>query len=258
MVHLQTERIVLPDTKYVPIGVRGVDVMLGNKGVPHGSIVFVIGSPGSGKTTFAFQYLLEGIINHGEKGIYISLDESAKDAQENALSVGLDLKQHIDDNNLRFVDESPLSDVSESMKLGKVTIGKKDFTLRSLSDTIRTNVREVGAKRLVIDPLATLLLYYPDVHDRRSAVTDLVRAIASTGCTTLLISELSTSNSEREYQMEEYLSKGVMLLRSISKQTGVARAFSIEKMRGVAHDTQPRPYKIGVGGIEVFPSETVL
>jgi KaiC/GvpD/RAD55 family RecA-like ATPase len=245
-------------TKYVPIGVKGVDTMLGGKGIPRESIVFIIGGPGSGKTTFAFQYLLEGIINHGEKGIYISLDESVKDAQENALSVGLDLKQYIDSNQLMFIDESPLSDVTESMKLGKVTIGKKDFTLRTLCDAIRTNVKEIGAKRLVIDPLATLLLYYPNVHERRSAVTDLVRAIASTDCTTLLISELSTSKSEREYQMEEYLSRGVILMRNISKPSGVTRAFSIEKMRGIAHDTQPRPYKIDFGGVEVFPAETLL
>ena len=245
-------------TNYVSTGVKGADAVLGGKGIPRGSIVFVLGVPGGGKTTFAFQYLIDGIINHGEKGVYISLDENTISLEQNALSVGLDLKKHIDNNNLKIVNVSPLSPGSDSGKFGKVTVGKSSFSLVSLIDTIGKNVRELSAKRLVIDPVATLVLYYPNLHERRTAVLDLMREITSTECTTLLISELSTSKLEREYQFEEYLSHGVILLRKLSRPGGVIRVFSVEKMRGVEHDTQLHPYKIGEGGIEVFSSEIAL
>jgi len=248
----------LSNTDYVSTGVKGADAVLSGKGIPRGSIVFILGVPGGGKTTFALQYLIDGITNHGEKGVYISLDETAISLMQNALSVGLDLKKHIDSNNLRIVNVSPLSPASESMKFGKVSVGKNSFMLVSLIDTIGKNVRELGAKRLVIDPIATLVLFYPNIHERRTAVLDLMREITSTGCTTLLISELSTSSLEREYQFEEYLSHGVILLRKISRPEGVIRIFSVEKMRGVEHDSQRHPYKIGEGGLEVFSSEIAI
>ena len=59
-------------------------------------------------------------------------------------------------------------------------------------------------------------------------------------------------------QFEEYLAQGVIILRKILRPGGVLRIFSVEKMRGVDHDTQPHPYKIGSGGIEVYLSEIAL
>ena len=127
-----------------------------------------------------------------------------------------------------------------------------------LKDMIKPIVNKIGAKRLVLDPLTTLILQYPDENERRTAILDLMQAVASTGCTSMLISELTMSSLDREYQFEEYLAQGVIILRKILRPGGVLRIFSVEKMRGVDHDTQPHPYKIGSGGIEVYLSEIAL
>ena len=68
---------------YIPTGIAGVDKILGEKGIPRGHSILVAGGPGSGKTTFAMQFLYKGITDHGESGIYISLDEDPEDVKKN-------------------------------------------------------------------------------------------------------------------------------------------------------------------------------
>ena len=193
------------DREYVLTGIKGVDEILANQGIPQGYTIFVIGSPGSGKTTLGWQFLVNGIKDHNENAVYVSLDESPEYLVKNAKSLGIDLQSLIDENKLVIVDTSPIRFIPGQVKMGDVSVGKREFALISLIDSIRKNVEKIGAKRLVIDPLATLILQYPDVIERRTAVLDLMQAVAGTGCTSLLISELTMSSLQRKYQFEEFL-----------------------------------------------------
>ncbi len=206
--------------EYVTTGIKGVDEILANIGIPRGYVVFVIGSPGSGKTTLGLQFLYNGATQFGENGVYVSLDEDPNYLEQNALSLGFDLRKLIDEEKLVIVDASPIRFLPGEVKLGDISVGKREFALISLIDAIRKNVDKIGAKRLVVDPLATLILQYPDVIERRTAVLDLMQAIASTGCTTLIVSELTMSSLHRKFHFEEYLSHGVMILRKILGQGG--------------------------------------
>jgi circadian clock protein KaiC len=244
--------------EFARTGVKGVDEILANKGIPRSYVVFVIGSPGSGKTTLALQFLYNGVKEYGENGVYVSLDEEPDSLVKNAKAVGLDLDSLIKDDKLAIIDASPIRFLPGEVKLGDISVGKREFALISLIDAVKKNVERIGAKRLVVDPLATLILQYPDAAERRTAILDLMQAIASTGCTTLLISELTTSSLHRKYQFEEFLAQGVLILRKILRPGGMLRIFTVEKLRGIDHDTQPHPYKIGEGGIEVYPSEIAL
>ena len=61
----------------------------------------------------------------------------------------------------------------------------------------------------------------------------------------------------REFQLEEYLSHGVILLHTMVHDGNVIRAIQVEKMRGISHDAQLRPYQIEATGIDVFPKDRV-
>lgn len=254
----EADHVMVETGEFVTTGIKGVDEILANKGIPRGCVVFVLGSPGSGKTTFALQFLYNGITKYNENGVYVSLDEDTHALERNALAVGFNLRKLIDEEKLTIVDASPIRFLPGEVKLGDISIGKRDFALISLIDVIRKNVEKIGAKRLVIDPLAMLILQYPEPAARRTAVLDLMQSVVATGCTTFIVSEITTSSLYRKYQFEEYLSHGVVILQKILRPGGVLRVFSVEKMRGVDHDTQPHPYKIGMGGIEVYPSEIAL
>src|SRR5207249_8367230 len=86
---------------------------------------------------------------------------------------------------------------------------------------------------------------------KRRATVAFFDALADSGCTSLITSELKTSLMDRRFQLEEFLSHGVVLLHTLFHEGNVVRAVQIEKMRGISHDTQIRPYQFGVTGIEV-------
>lgn len=63
---------------------------------------------------------------------------------------------------------------------------------------------------------------------------------------------------DRDFQLEEYLSQGVILLHTIINQGNVIRAVQVEKMRGISHDAQLRPYQITQSGVDVYPKDKVF
>ena len=130
----------------------------------------------------------------------------------------------------------------------------KEFKLVKLLEAIKQGVEDIQAERVVIDPVTMFMLQYPDETERIHAMKDLIVELRKTDCTHLMISELRGTGMEREYQFEEYLSQGVILLRTIQKSNQLIRMLQIEKMRGVDADTQPRPYEISEQGIEVYPN----
>jgi KaiC/GvpD/RAD55 family RecA-like ATPase len=242
---------------HIQTGITGLDLMLGGKGIPRGHTVLVNGGPGSGKTTFAIQYLFQGATQFEENGLYITLDENPGDIKKNMLNYGWDLEQLEREIKLTFVNVSPVRDVP-SDKVGLIQLGMTEFKLVKLLEAIREGIEEVQAKRVVIDPITMFMLQYPDETERIHAMRDLIAELRKTDCTHILISELRGTGLEREYQFEEYLSQGVILLRTFLRESKIIRMLQIEKMRGLDVDTQPRPYEITENGIEVYPSLPVF
>ena len=241
---------------YVPTGIRGVDKILGGKGIPKGHTVLVSGGPGSGKTTFAIQFLYIGVTEYGENGLYVTLEEEPVDIKNNMLKFGWDLERLEERKMLKFINISPVRSAPFE-KGGLIEIGMKEFKLIKLLEAIKQGIEEVNAKRVVVDPITLFTLQYPNEIDRIHAMRDLMRELKKIGSTNLLISELKGTGWEREHQFEEYLTQGVILLRTSSKGNGLIRAFQVTKMRGLAVDVQPRPYEISEKGIEVYPRAIV-
>jgi KaiC/GvpD/RAD55 family RecA-like ATPase len=240
---------------YVPTGVPGVDKILADSGIPRGHTILVSGGPGSGKTTFAIQFLYVGATQYSESGVYVTLDEEPGDIKKNMLKYGWDLKKLEDEKKLVFINVSPVR-VTPS-ETGLIQIGMKEFRLIKLLEAIKQGVKDVNAKRVVVDPITIFTLQYPEEVERIYAMRDLLRDLRQTGCTNLMISELRGTGWEREHQFEEYLTQGVILLRTFLKDGRLTRVFQVEKMRGLAIDNQPRPYEISAKGIDVYPGATV-
>jgi KaiC/GvpD/RAD55 family RecA-like ATPase len=240
---------------YVPTGIPGVDKILTEKGIPRGHTILISGGPGSGKTTFAIQFLYIGATQYKESGVYVTLDEEPGDIKKNMLKYGWDLKKLEDEKKLAFINVSPVR-VAPS-ETGLIQIGMKEFRLIKLLEAIKQGVKDVNAKRVVVDPITIFTLQYPEEVERIYAMRDLLRDLRQTGCTNLMISELRGTGWEREHQFEEYLTQGVILLRTFLKDSSLTRVFQVEKMRGLAIDNQPRPYEISAKGIEVYPDAPV-
>jgi KaiC/GvpD/RAD55 family RecA-like ATPase len=243
-----------------PTGIPGLDDMLGG-GIPKGHVVSFFGSPGAGKTTFSLQFLYSGATLYDEPGIYVSLDEPPQDIKKNMSSFEWNLEDLEAKEKLLLLDASLFKRISRVMKIpkDKLTTTEKSYSLLTLSNLIKGTIEKIGAKRIVIDPMSTLIFQYPNISERRLAVMDLLSTLRTeTGCTSLIVMDLRTNTLDRKYQIEEYLTQGTVLLQTVFQpDTGLTRVVHIEKMRGIEHDTQPRPYIITKQGIKVFAKEKV-
>jgi len=243
-------------------GIKGLDEVL-NGGLPRGRTVLVVGSPGSGKTTFAVQFLVGGV-RAGEAGLYVSLDEKPDRVKADLAAFGWNLDGLEHDGKLTFMDATELKRPGQRLSQrsvqadNPVALTIPELTLGSLVRTVRKVTAEEGTQRIVVDPITALLLRYPDEAKRRRALLFFFDALESTGCTCIVTSELRTSMLARRFQLEEFLSQGVVLLHTMVHEGNVVRGVQIEKMRGISHDTQLRPYQIGASGIEVFPKDRVF
>ncbi len=244
-------------------GIKGLDEILGG-GFPKGRTILVVGSPGSGKTIFALQFLHAGAAA-GERSIYITFDEKPEQVKENVSEFGWDLDKLEAEGKILFVDATPFRRIratsvanSEGQEHFPLYEGMPELTLAGLIETVKRLAEEEGVTRLAVDPITSLSLRYQSPVKRRRAMLKLFDALSSTGATCLITSEMRTSMLSRKFQLEEFLSQGVVLLRTGIHEGNVVRAIQIEKMRGIAHDTQLRPYLIGGNGIEVFAKDKVF
>ena len=246
----------------VSTGIKGLDEVL-KGGLPKGRTILVVGSPGSGKTTFAVQFLVGGA-KAGEPGLYVSLDETPERVKVDLSSFGWDLDSLEQKGKLTLIDATPLKRPAHRIvepgttRENPVSFTIPELTLPSLVRTIRRIAAEEETQRIVIDPITSLMLRYPEEIKRRRALLLFFDALESTGCTCLVTSELRTSELERKFQLEEYLSQGVVLLHTMIHEGSIVRGVQVEKMRGISHDDQLRPYQITETGIEVYPKDKVF
>jgi len=247
----------------VTTGIAGLDELLGG-GIPRGRSVLVVGSPGSGKTTLAMQFLRFGAVSD-ERGLFVTMDESPDQIKENLSGFRWDLDKLEREGRLFFADATPIrrvrtkiADYSERTMLPNVTEVFPELTLKDLIRTVGKVVDEEKIQRIVVDPVTSIMLRYEKASSRRKAMLMLFDALATTGCSSLVTTELRTAMLYRKFQIEEFLSQGVILLHTRLHEGNVVRAMQIEKMRGISHDMQWRPYQITTEGIEVFPRDRVF
>jgi len=259
--------------RQVPTGIDGLDKML-NGGLPAGRSILVCGGPGSGKTILSWQFLYYGAVRYNEPGVYVSLDEDVSQLKEEIASfgcnievdpakrktsgLGWNIEKLEKQKKIAIVDASPIRLLPGKIKIGNVCIGKRDFSLASLIHIIKKRVEEINAKRVIIDPITALTLQYQDIMEKRAAVLDLFDALTKLRTTNLITAELRKISLEREITTEEFLAHGVIILHTFVSNREIVRGIQIEKMRGIAHDTHIRPYRITSNGIEVFPQEETL
>src|SRR5215467_1096804 len=86
-----------------PSGIRGLDAITGG-GLPRGRPTLVCGGSGCGKTLFGMEFLVRGILEHGEPGVFMCFEERERDLAQNVASLGFNLPRLIADEKL-IVDQ---------------------------------------------------------------------------------------------------------------------------------------------------------
>ncbi|MDI6806437.1 MAG: ATPase domain-containing protein [Candidatus Aenigmarchaeota archaeon] len=215
----------------VETGIAGLDKML-NGGFPKGSTILISGGPGTGKSLLSLQFLINGAMQFGENGVYISFEEYPERIIKNVSFFGWPIQELMEKKKLEIIR-------SELYEFDKFKI------------LISNHVEGIGAQRLVIDPITVISLFFERPLEIRRSLLDLDRLFKRLGCTTLLTCEIPEGKRAiSSFGIEEFMSDGIIYL--YSKPT---RALTVIKLRASAHDEIVRPFKIIKKGIVVNPKE---
>lgn len=248
-------------SEHMPTGVVGLDELISG-GFPRGRVILVLGGPGTGKTIFASQFLYKGISRHGENGIFVSLDEGKNHFCSEMLKFGWDFKKAEEEGKFLFVDATRLSRVAmlkeKMMKEETSSLRGKELQIDRLVEELQEKIQQIGAKRVVLDTLASLFYRFSDPIERRTAGVDLIEALSDINVTTIVTTELSYLGLERNLMDEEFLVHGVIMMQTLFSGGTTTRALQVEKMRGTNVNPNLVPYTIDKNGIEVFPAMSVF
>jgi KaiC domain protein len=228
----------------VDMGVEGLDQMI-RGGVPERSLMTVIGSAGTGKTTFGLQFLHHGL-EQGERAVYITLEESRERVLDSAEEKGMPFREHAAEDRLAVVDIDPVEMAN---------------SLQSIRSDLPRLVQEFGASRLVLDSVSLLELMYQDRAKRRNEVYGFTRSLKEAGVTTLLTSEASEDNAyASRHGIVEYLTDAVFVMQYVrpSDFREARLAIEIQKIRDADHSREMKPYEITDHGLNVYRQANIF
>jgi circadian clock protein KaiC len=229
-------------TDRVPTGIAGLDYIL-RGGLPKHRLQLIEGSPGTGKTTLGLQFLLEGA-RRGEKGLYITLSESAEELAAVAESHGWSLDNIVIQDLTQSGDS--LTDNSSYTVFHPSEV-ELDETTRAVLD----EVERINPVRIVFDSLSEMRMMASEPLRFRRQILALKQYFLTRNCTVLLLDDRTLKNPDRQL---ESIAHGVIVLEYVPVEYGRQRhSMRVVKMRGVAFQSGAHDFNIETGGIIVFP-----
>ncbi|ESS03991.1 MAG: KaiC domain protein, AF_0351 family [uncultured archaeon A07HR67] len=232
------------DIDRTDIGIAGLDEMILG-GVPDRSLMTVIGGAGTGKTTFALQFLNEAL-ESGERAVYITLEQSRESIIATAEEKGWPFQRHADEGRLAVVSLDPIEMAN---------------SLASIRNDLTRLIASFDAERLVLDSVSLLEMMYDHPAKRRSEVFGFTRLLKEAGVTTLLTSEADADTPyASRYGLVEYLTDGVFVLQYVrgSDFRETRLAVEIQKVRDANHSRETKPYEITDEGISVYRQANIF
>ena len=232
----------MTDNEISPSGLDGLDDIL-RGGLPQNCLHLITGAPGTGKTTLAIQFLLEGI-RRGERCLYVTLSESKKEIEQVARSHGWDM------SGLRLTELIP-SEHNLSADAQLTVFNPSEVELGETTEALIAAVDEHRPQRVVIDSLSELRLIAQNTLRYRRQVLALKQFFGGHDCTVLLLDDRTGGIEDDHLQS---IAHGVVFLEQLANQFGAERRrLRITKMRGVSFRGGYHDFAIRRGGLDIFP-----
>ena len=228
----QSNRIVRSDRR-LRSGVPGLDEMMGG-GIPEGDAVMLTGPAGSGKTTFASQFVAQGL-SEGDSCVVAVFEEYPEAYLARAKSGLVDFAEMISANRLAVVYLRPM------------TLSVDEMLVEFVSA-----VQRVGARRVVIDSLSGFEIALAPTFrlDFRESLYRLVGALTATGVTVLMTAEVIEVFPEIRFTNERvsFVTDDILVQRYVEIDGHLEKVLTVVKMRGSSHATDFRVYKLTSSG----------
>ena len=230
------------DEARISTGNPGLDNILGG-GLDADRLYLYEGRPGTGKTTLALQFLLEGAAA-GERTLYITLSESKRELELVARRHGWSL-----DGIDIFELVSPEESLDPSREL--TVLHPAEMELNETTQMVFDQVQAFNPSRVVFDSLSEMRLLAQSPLRYRRQILAVKHFFSGRQCTVILLDDLSSA--ENDLQLHS-ISHGVVLLEQLAIDYGAERRrLRVVKMRGIAFRGGFHDYTIQKGGLEIYP-----
>lgn len=230
-------------TEKARTGVPGLDDILAG-GLSPGHVFLLEGNPGTGKTTIALRFLIEGAAA-GERGLYITLSETDRELREGAGSHGWTIDGNID--VFELAPSEGLLDTEQQQSL----LYSSDLELGETTKAIFDRIEKIRPQRVVLDSLSEIRLLAQSSLRYRRQILALKHYFTRQRSTVLLLDDLTSDTLDKTVHS---LVHGVIKLEELSPDYGAERRrVRIAKYRGQSFRGGYHDFTITTGGVNVFP-----
>jgi circadian clock protein KaiC len=225
------------------IGVSGLDEIL-TGGLSRGRLFLLEGSPGTGKTTIATQFLMAGA-EAGEKVLYITLSETEEELRDGAASHGWSFHENFE--VFELVPPESLLDDEQQQSL----LYSSDLELGETTRRIFEAIERVRPSRLVLDSLSEIRLLAQSSLRYRRQILALKHYFSRHDATVLMLDDLTADMMDKTVHS---VAHGVIRLEELSPNYGAERRrIRVLKYRGRRYRGGHHDFVIDTGGVRVFP-----
>ena len=210
-------------------------------GFKNGSINLIAGNAGTGKTTMAMQFLVDGL-NKGESGIYITFEENKKKLFQDFSDFGWELERYERNGLLKFLEYTP-------EQVRRITAEG--------GGTLDVLVSQMNAKRIVVDSISSFSMLFTNSISKRESSLALFDLFTKWGCTSVLTSQATKVNADEIEAELEFEVDSITVLHHFKKKGKRERALEILKMRGTKIPEKTMEMRIEKKGITINPNKII-